>query len=188
VELSEQIAILERAVQEHIRKWDRFFAGAEKAVPQVERERIARRIRMLSEQTVHRRAEQFRIEQLQHRFQTYSMNWERMLREREEGRGAAGGSPVAPPPAPAEPAGVANAAAPGSVNPQEEVSLFDRYRAAKALQGHDVSVDRKTFDQQIEAQRQRIEARLGQEVRFEVQVDDGNVRVVARKKKKKPAG
>jgi hypothetical protein len=75
VELSEQIAILERALQEHIRKWDRFFAGAEKAVPQIERERIARRIRMLSEQTVHRRAEQFRIEQLQHRFQTYSMNW-----------------------------------------------------------------------------------------------------------------
>lgn len=187
MELSEQIAILERALQEHIRKWDRFFAGAEKAVPQIERERIARRIRMLSEQTVHRRAEQFRIEQLQHRFQTYSMNWERMLREREEGRAAAGG-PVASQPAPTAPAERANAAAPGSVNPQEEVSLFDRYRAAKALQGHDVSVDRKTFDQQIEAQRQRIEARLGQEVRFEVQVDDDNVRVVARKKKKKPAG
>jgi hypothetical protein len=183
MELSEQIAILERALQEHIRRWDRFFAGAEKAMPQIERERIARRIRMLSEQTAHRRAEQFRIEQLQHRFQTYSMNWERMLREREEGRAAAMG-PVASQAPPAGAPGAANAAAPQSVNPQEEVSLFDRYRAAKALQGEDVKVDRKTFEEQIEAQRQRIEGRLGQPVRFEVQAGDGQVRVVARKKKK----
>jgi hypothetical protein len=179
VELSEQIAIIERALQEHIRKWDRFFAGAEKAVPQAEREHIGRRIRMLSEQTVHRRAEQFRIEQLQHRFQTYSMNWERMLREREEGRNVAG--PAIPPVRPAE---ELNATPPAPVNPQGELSLFDRYCAAKALQGHDVNVDRKSFDEQIEQQRQRIEARLGQAVRFEVQVDDGNVRVVARKKKR----
>ena len=179
MELSEQIAIIERALQEHIRKWDRFFAGAEKAVPQAERERIGQRIRMLSEQTVHRRAEQFRIEQLQHRFQTYSMNWERMLREREEGRSVVGPAVV-----PARPAENLNATPPAAVNPERELSLFERYCAAKALQGHDVSVDRKSFDEQIEQQRQRIEARLGQPVRFEVQVDDGNVRVVARKKKR----
>ena len=80
MELTDQIAVLERALQEHIRKWEMFFSGTVKTPPQIERERINRRIRFLSEQTVNRRAEQFRIEQLQHRFMTYSMNWERMLR------------------------------------------------------------------------------------------------------------
>ena len=176
MELSEQISILERAVEEHIRKWDRFFAGAEKVVPQIERERIARRIRMLSEQTVNRRAEQFRIEKLQHRFQTYSMNWERMLRAREEGRTPSGHTN----PALRVPE-AANAGAAASVDRTEEPSLFERYSAAKAAQGLAMTVDRETFDEQIEQQRERIEARLGQKVRFEVQVDDGKVRVVARK-------
>jgi hypothetical protein len=107
------------------------------------------------------------------------MNWERMLREREEGRSVVGPAVV-----PARPAENLNATPPAAVNPERELSLFERYCAAKALQGHDVSVDRKSFDEQIEQQRQRIEARLGQPVRFEVQVDDGNVRVVARKKKR----
>jgi hypothetical protein len=48
-----------------------------------------------------------------------------------------------------------------------------------------VSVDRSTFDDQIEMQRQRIEERVGRKVQFEVRVENGNVRVVARKEKKK---
>jgi hypothetical protein len=178
VELSEQIVILERAVEQHIRKWDRFFSGAEKVPPQIERERIGRRIRMLSEQTVHRRADQFRIEQLQHRFQTYSMNWERMLRAREEGRVPTGHTnPSLRAPAAPNDGGAA------SVDSGEEAALFDRYIAAKRDLGLDVTVDRATFDDQIAQQRERIEARLGRKVRFEVQVDDGKVKVVARKQK-----
>lgn len=179
MELRDQIAMLERALEEHIRKWDRFFAGSEKVVPQIERERIARRIRMLSEQTVNHRAEQFRIEQLQHRLQTYSINWERMLRAREEGRTASGHTN----PALRAPE-AANAAAAAAVNQEVAPSLYDRYCAAKAEQGLEVGVDRAVFEEQIEQQRQRIEGRLGQPVRFEVQVEDGKVRVVARKIKR----
>lgn len=178
MELSAQIAFLENALQEHIRKWERFFSGVEKVPPQVERERINRRIRVLSEQTVNRRAEQFRIEQLQHRFQSYSANWERMLREREEGRSATGHTN---PSLRAQEA--ANAPAPPPVEKSDDGSLFERYRSAKEAHGIEVNVDRKTFDEQIEVQRQRIEQRLGRKVRFEVQVEDGKVRVVARKTK-----
>jgi hypothetical protein len=179
VELTDQIAFLERVLQEHIRKWERFFSGVEKVPPQIERERINRRIRMLSEQTINRRADQFRLEQLQHRFQTYSMNWERMLREREEGRSVSGHTnpsmraPDAANASPAEP-----------VNTTEEDALFDRYRAAKTERGVEVKVDRETFDAQIASQRQRIEERLGRKVRFEVQVEGDKVRVVARKIKR----
>lgn len=180
MELTEQISILERALQEHIRKWDRFFNGGEKVAPQVERDRIARRIRFLSEQTVNRRAEQFRIEQLQHRFTTYSTNWERMLRAREEGRTPSGHTnPTLRAPE------AANEKTPAAVNAGEEKSLYDRYCTAKADRGLDVNVTRETFDQQIALQREKIEGRLGREVRFDVQVEDGKVRVVARKKKKK---
>jgi hypothetical protein len=171
MELIEQIAML----------WEMYFSGVERVPPQDERERINRRIRLLAEQTVNRRAEQFRIEQLQHRFQTYSQNWERMLREREEGRAAA------------QPhtdhelrrAAAANDPAKGSVDKAEEDSLFDRYQAAKSERGLDIGVDRKTFDQQIAEQRKKIEERLGRKVRFDVQIENDKVRVVARKEKKK---
>ncbi len=180
MELTEQISILERVLQEHIRKWDRFFNGGEKIAPQVERDRIARRIRFLSEQTVNRRAEQFRIEQLQHRFTTYSTNWERMLRAREEGRAPSGHTN----PALRAPE-AANASAAAAVQKEGENTLYDRYCKAKSERGLEVNVNRETFDEQIDSQRQKIEGRLGQKVRFDVQVEDGKVRVVARKQKKK---
>jgi len=179
MELSEEIAYLDRVLQEHIRKWERFFAGVEKVPPQIEKERLSQRIRMLSEQTINRRADHFRLEQLQYRFQTYSINWERMLREREEGRSASGhtSSSLRAPE-------VTNAAAPPSVQGTAEDALFDRYCEAKMAHGMDVKVDRKTFDAQIASQRQRIEERLGRKVRFEVQVEGDKVRVVARKIKR----
>ena len=176
MELTEKIAIVERALQEHIRKWERFFSGVEKVPPQIERERINNRIRQLSEQTVNRRAEQFRIEQLQHRFQTYSMNWERMLREREEGRSATGHTNPA-----LRAAEAANEPTPAPVEKRDEQSLFESYCEAKRAHGIDVTVDRRTFDDQIAVQRDRIEERLGRKVRFEVQVEGDKVRVVARK-------
>jgi predicted DNA-binding protein (UPF0251 family) len=178
MELKEQITVLERALQEHIRKWERFFSGVDRVPPQDERERISRRLRTLSEQTVHRRAEQFRIEQLQHRFMTYSQNWERMLREREEGRTV---QPHTNPELRAQTA--PNTASRVSVDKDEGEALFDRYRAAKSKHGSEVGVDRATFDKQIAVQRQKIEERLGRKVRFDIQIDGDKVRVVARKQK-----
>jgi hypothetical protein len=180
MELSEQIAILERTLRDHIIKWEKFFSGVEKIPPVTERDRIARRLRLLSEETIHRRAEQFRIEQLQHRFMTYSQNWERMLRAREEGRPAhVHASPRV------RASAAANASQGSSVEETGGDALFDQYCAAKSEHGHSVGVDRTTFDEQIAVQRQKIEERLGTKVRFQVRVEDGNVRVVARKIKKK---
>mgnify|MGYP001826649356 FL=1 len=179
MELIEQIAMLEGVLQKHIRKWEMYFSGVERVPPQDERERINRRIRLLAEQTVNRRAEQFRIEQLQHRFMTYSQNWQRMLREREEGRSARSHADheLRGPSA-------ANETATSSVDTGEESSLFDRYRSAKVERGLDIGVDRETFDQQITEQRKKIEKRLGRKVKFDVQIDNDKVRVVARKVKK----
>ena len=158
-----------------------YFSGVDRVPPQEQRERINRRMRMLAERTVNRRAEQFRIEQLQHRFMTYSQNWDRMLREREEGRAAAQPHTDHELRRPSAP----NGAATSSVDKADEGSLFDRYRTAKSEHGLDVGVDRETFDKQIAEQRKKIEERLGRKVRFDVQIEDDKVRVVARKEKKK---
>ncbi|MFV2072185.1 MAG: MXAN_5187 C-terminal domain-containing protein [Thermoanaerobaculales bacterium] len=182
MDLIDQIAILERALQEHIKDWERFFAGLIKVPPETDRERFTRRLRHLSEQTINRRSERFRFEQLQHRFMAYSQNWERLLREREEGRGVqsqAEASSVRRNPSPA------NESAPASVDKTEGDALFDRYLAAKRDLGLDVRASREDFEEQIAVQRQKIEERLGRKVRFEVQVENGRVRVVARKTKKR---
>ena len=88
MELEQKIQMLERDLREHVKNWERFFAGQLRVPPEVERTRFAQRLRTLAEREFTRRADQFRVEQLQHRFMSYSQNWERMLREREEARAA----------------------------------------------------------------------------------------------------
>jgi hypothetical protein len=143
--------------------------------PQPVQERIARRLRLLAENPPQRRADQFRLEQLQHRFATYSQNWERMLREREEGRsripvGAVSESPSA-----------GNAPSVRSVDPGESGSLYERYVAAKREHGQEVQVDQGAFEEQLASERRKLEDKLGHPVRFNVLVQGGRVKLAARK-------
>lgn len=178
--LSEQLAIVERALEKLIRDWERFFTGDLRMPPKEDRERLTRRLRLLTEDQNGSRAERFRLEQLQHRFMSYSANWERMLREREEGRGrsaaAVRGRVDAPPVS-------ANASDATSVNHRSRTSLYDRYVAAKQEQGAEVAVDRETFDAEISAKREQLEQKLGRDVRFDVLVEDGKVKLAARANK-----
>jgi hypothetical protein len=146
--------------------------------PQANHERINRRLRHLAGETIQRRGDQFRLENLQHRFTTYAANWTRMLREREEGRGrfAADGRPQ---PAPARPE--TNADATGSVSTPGNGNLYDRYAVAKRERGLEVNVSREQFEAQLASEQQKLETRLGHAVRFEVHVQDGKVKLAARK-------
>ena len=179
--LTEQLAIVEGALQKLIRDWERFFSGDLRLPPHSDRERLARRLRLLAEDPDGSRAEGFRLEQVQHRFMSYAQNWERMLREREEGRGrsvaAIRGRPAAPPTA------AANVSPPASVDENGAIGLYDRYVAAKKKSGAEVAVDRTTFDTQIAAKRAKLEKELGKNVRFEVLAEDGKVRLAARASK-----
>jgi hypothetical protein len=178
---ADQIALVENALRDLIRDWERYFAGDLRVPPTGLQERLERRLRLLAEEPSRQRTQQFRLEQLQHRLATYAQNWNRMLREREEGRGrfatpsAPGGSRPAPPPP--------NGAAAGSVPPAEDGSLYDRYVAAKRAQGEEVAVDRGAFEAQIESERAKLQDRLGQPVRFDVMVADGKVKLAARKQR-----
>ena len=174
--LTEQLAIVERALDKLIRDWERFFAGDLRQPPEGDRDRLQRRLRLLAENQDGSRAERFRLEQMQHRFQSYAANWERMLREREEGRGRSVASirRTAEAPAPA------NSLGRSSVDSAEPDSLYERYVAAKRDQGVEVGLDRETFDAEISVKRAKLKEKLGRDVRFEVRVEDGKVRLAAR--------
>jgi hypothetical protein len=180
--MMEQITTIEQRFKLLIREWERFFAGDIRVPPEKERKDLERRLRMLTERPSHRRMEQYRLEQLQHRFMTYVQMWERMLREREEGRGRfpirRPGAPAPPPPKPA--AKAPNAGAAASVK-DDSGGLYERYAAAKRKTGEKLAVDQKTFMSQIASQREKLEARLGQKVRFDVVVEGGKVKLAARK-------
>jgi hypothetical protein len=176
------IALVENALQLLIKEWERFFAGVRKTPPQIECERLARRLRLLTEEGAGTIALQFRLEQVQNRFQSFSLMWERMLRDREEGRTRlVAGSRVAPfapeQPQPAPP----NAQPVAIVDEGGDAALFERYVAARRELGQSARVDRTAFAAQLEEQRLKLESRLGCRVRFEVVVDGDKVKLAARK-------
>jgi hypothetical protein len=117
---------------------------------------------------------------------SYSQNWERMLREREEGRlgraeGAAGHQTH---PHIEE----ANGPTVTSVDSGERRSLYDRYVSAKRQLGLDVRMQRTEFENQLEQQRKQLERKLGRQVQFDVRVEDGKVKLAARKVRKRESG
>jgi hypothetical protein len=186
VDLEQKIQMLERDLREQVKNWERFFSGGLRVPPEIERARFAQRLRTLAEQSFNRRADQFRVEQLQHRFMSYSQNWERMLREREEGRLA-------------RPDGVGshrtqphieetNAPTVTSVDSSERGSLYDRYVSAKRQLGLDVRMGRAQFDKQLDKQREQLQHKLGRQVQFEVRVEDGKVKLAARKVRTRESG
>jgi hypothetical protein len=178
MDLEQKIQMLERDLREQVRNWERFFAGRLRVPPEVERDRFAQRLRTLAGQTFTRRSDQFRVEQLQHRFMSYSQNWERMLRDREEGRmsGPPGASPATHPQVVE-----ANGPTVTSVDQAGRGSLYDRYVGAKRQLGLDVRLGRAEFDNQLERQRAELEKKLGRQVMFEVRVEGGKVKLAARK-------
>ena len=183
MDLEQKIQMLERDLREHVKNWERFFSGRLRVPPEVERTRFAQRLRTLAEQTFTRRADQFRVEQLQHRFMSYSQNWERMLREREEGRFARAVPGTAQPTQPT--IEEANGPTVTSVDPSGQEALYDRYVSAKQQLGLDVKMDRAAFERQIEKQRQQLQQKKGREYQFEVRVEDGKVKLAARKVRKR---
>ena len=186
MDLEQKIQMLERDLREQVKNWERFFSGGLRVPPEVERARFTQRLRTLAEQTFTRRADQFRIEQLQHRFMSYSQNWDRMLRDREEGRLQRGDESSSPRTRPL--VEETNGPTVTSVDSSGRGSLYERYVSAKRQLGLDVRMERLAFDQQLERQREELEEKLGRQVQFEVRVEDGKVKLAARKVRKRESG
>ncbi|MFI5165222.1 MAG: hypothetical protein ACHQQS_01235 [Thermoanaerobaculales bacterium] len=163
----------ERWLEELARKWERFFARDPQVPLPPERERAAldRRLKEMSQRESRSSAEQFRLEQLLHRFATYNQLWQRMLREREEARAASGAAVralnVQPP-------------APVPDNGEEYQRVFARYTAALGQKGKPAAVNFARFRDVLEKQRYDLESQGAKVEGFDVVEDGPNVKVRAR--------
>lgn len=172
---------LERWLEDLARRWERFFARDPKVPVPPERERAAlqRRLHDLSRDEARSTAENFRREQLLHRFMSYSQMWTRQLREREEARVAAAQAaksslpPNAPPAVPVPPVGAGYEA------------LHHRYVEALQGLGSRVSVNFERFRETLETQRRLLEAKGVTVEGYEVVQEGTQVKVKARVRKGK---
>ena len=78
---------LDRAIKELRIEHERFFNGATQVPPDDLRNRIQQEIRRLRNEQLQGAAEQFRLNSLEARFNSFSERFNRRLRDHEEGRG-----------------------------------------------------------------------------------------------------
>ena len=166
------VAQLERWLEDLARRWERYFARDPKVPRPPERERgaLERRLRDVSREEIRSTVIQFRLEQLLHRFATYTALWQRQLREQEEARTAAR---IRRP---------TNEGAPAPVSPagDDYRSLHENYVGALRASGSDASINEERFRQVLEQQRRALEARGAVVEGFEVVSDGGQVKLRAR--------
>lgn len=164
----EDAAVLERQLEELARRWDRYLSRDPQVPlpPEKERTALEARLLTLSRTETTLAAERFRVEQLLHRFSTYSALWQRQLRGREgELSGASSRRPNV------------GAAAPV----RDEVGeLWQSYVAAQRRLHGDTTVTAEKFREALMRQRQQLEAQGGTVDGFELVEEGGRVKIRAR--------
>jgi len=166
------IAQLERWLVELARRWERYLARDPHVPLPPDRERAAleRRLRELSREEAWSASDRFRLDQLLHRFSSYSQLWQRQLSSREVGPSAA---------MHARP--VLNAPATLSVPPvkDELASLHTRYAELIGRRGGQaMAADR--FRALLDSQKAQLEGKGNVVEGFDVVEVDGQIRVQAR--------
>ena len=167
---------LHRWLDELSRKWERFFVHDPQVPLPPERERAAleRQLREISRAEFRQTQEQFRLDQLMHRFATYNMLWQRQLREREEARQAGRAAALA---------SAANAPAPAAVNVangDEFLALHARYLEELQASGAKAAVNFERFRQTLETQKRLLEERGVTVEGFDVVREGAQVKLKAR--------
>lgn len=170
---------LEGFLEQLMRRWERFVARdpQQPVPPERERLRLEQLLREVSREEGRTTLEQFRLEQLQHRFATFSQLWQRQLREREEAR--RGAAAVGPPP---------NIAAAGPVHGDELTTLFATYTAHLRAVGKRPTLDEMAFRRALEGQRRQLEEKGFVVEGFEVSRAGDEVKVRARARRGGRAG
>jgi hypothetical protein len=185
VSIARDLDLLEKSITALKLDYERFFSGDVKVPPLPARKSVEQVLRHIGNAPVEKVADRFRFQALQSRFTALSDLWEKRLLAREEGRGPVRLAARArlPEPGATRPAG--DAPAPGSVkgSGRSDIrSLFDRYCAARAAAGEDVSRLRyDRFEALVKKQATEIRKATGAtRLAFDVQTRDGKVRLVGR--------
>lgn len=192
VSIERDLDLLERSLRSLKVDYERFFSGDLKVPPVTARKKVEEVLKRVGNVQTDRAAEQFRLQAIQGRFTAMTELWDKRLSAREEGRRfyRAPKAAQAPPP----PASSSSRRRPRSVSDGEGStsvkavgrgdmkSLFDRFCAARAAVGEDVSkLLYERFEDLVKKQAAEIRRATGAtRLAFEVQTREGKVKLVGR--------
>jgi hypothetical protein len=191
VSIERDLDLLERSLTSLKVDYERFFAGDLKTPPVASRRKIDEVLRRVGNVEVERAAERFRLQALEGRYTALAELWDKRLSAKEEGRGLfrapRPAAAAAPPPPPAHrPKSVSSdgdaSTSVKAIGRGDMKSLFDRFCAARAAAGEDVSKLRyERFEDLVKKQAAEIRRTTGAtRLAFEVQTREGKVRLVGR--------
>lgn len=173
--MNHEIEQLARDIQQLRIDYERFFNGGLPLPPDELKGRIQAQLRTLRNVNLKAFAENFRLADLEARFNSYSELYNRRLRELEEGRG-----PVRH--APPEPAGrydPEKGVVVGEAAEHEAVEAL--YRGLASGPGDGPRFDLESFRSYVERQAAAIRQKTGcSEVQFRVAAEDGKMKLKAR--------
>lgn len=154
--------------------FERFFCGALAFPPEELRGGVQAQLRALRAASITAAADNFRLGDLEARFNTYNELWNRRLREREEGRRAARPSPAAAIRRFDPERGILVS---GAVEPEAADALYQGLAAGGEAPRFDLGSFKGYLDRQVSA----IRAKTGcSEVQFRLAQEDGKVKLKAR--------
>lgn len=155
-------------------EFEKFFAGARQTPPEEMREGIRFDLRRLRSHPMTQLADNFRITQLEARFNSYSELFNRRVREREEGRRA-----VRPLPAAAADAAPADGVTVSGAVADADARLL--YEGLARDRAHQPQFDFDSFRSYLQRQAEAIRAKTGcSEVRFRLAEEGGRIKLKAK--------
>lgn len=179
----EVIEVLERKLGMLKREYDQYFIGTRPREPVLLRGEVQKTIAYLSNTPIPNTAMRFKFSSVNSRYQAYKRQWDETLRKMEAGTYERhkfrarlhGGGEGTPPPA-------------SGAKPRREPKsdLYQEYMDARLACGQSTSgISRDKLEKQLDRQREQLRKKFGADAsfRFRVAVEDGKVRLKAKRVK-----
>jgi len=172
--LDNELDEVEKAISQLKRDFEMFFCGVSKQPPIDSRTKLEKIIRKYSLNTGYSFAQRFRFSNLAARFNTYQDLWSKQLKAKEEGRFAAGNSPIPPSKEPVT----------KKIHRTQDKmeNLFDQYAQLRSKNGEtppNMNLDK--FSKLIDSQRDALIKKYRcKDVEFYIAVEEGKTRLKAK--------
>jgi hypothetical protein len=174
-QLDNELDETERAIAQLKRDFEMFFAGVSKQPPIDARTKLDKIIRKQGQNTTFSYAQRFRFTTLAARFNTYQDLWSKQLKAKEEGKFAAGATPLPP-----------SREAPITTRIRRTQSktenLFNQYAQNRVKNGEaPPNMDIQKFSKLIDSQRDALIKKYRcKDVEFYIAVEEGKTRLKAK--------
>jgi hypothetical protein len=174
-QLDNELDEIERAIAQLKRDFEMYFCGAAKQPPIDSRTKLEKIIRKQGQNTGFSYAQRFRFTTLSARFNTYQDLWSKQLKAKEEGKFAAGATPLPP-----------SREAPITTKlrrtQNKTENLFNQYAQHREKNGEaPPNMDIQKFSKLIDSQRDALIKKYRcKDVEFYIAVEEGKTRLKAK--------